>query len=105
MGGGGGTQTVGVLLVMVVDLVSPGTGTTLRGGTGCGGAEGSAAVVTMVENLWWNEAGSDAGGNGCNFGAGGGGYYGGTGGGGEPNGGNGGGGSGYIGGSGSYTVR
>ncbi len=79
-------------------------GQTLRGGTGCGGAEGSGGVG-WPNQIYGGTWGSAAGGNGCNAGGGGAGYYGGGGGGGgDPNGGCAGGGSGYIGGSGSYTV-
>ena len=104
-GGGGGTQSGGGTYTGNGggSCTATCTGTTLRGGTGCGGAEGSAAVG-WPNQIYGGTWGSAAGGNGCNAGAGGGGYYGGGGGGGEPNGGNGGGGSGYIGGSGSYTV-
>ena len=79
-------------------------GQTLRGGTGCGGQEGSTGVG-WPNQIYGGTWGSAAGGNGCNAGGGGAGYYGGGGGGGgDPNGGCAGGGSGYIGGSGSYTV-
>ena len=75
------------------------TGATLRGGTGCGGAEGSEGVG-WPNQIYGGNWGSAAGGNGCNAGGGGAGYYGGAGGGGgDPNGGVGGGGSGYTGGS------
>lgn len=74
-------------------------GVTLRGGTGCGGAEGSQGVG-WPNQIYGGTWGSAAGGNGCNAGGGGAGYYGGAGGGGgDPNGGSAGGGSGYTGGS------
>ena len=74
-------------------------GQTLRGGTGCGGAEGSEGVG-WPNQIYGGTWGSAAGGNGCNAGGGGAGYYGGAGGGGgDPNGGSAGGGSGYTGGS------
>ena len=82
-------------------------GAQLRGGTGCGGLEGSGGVgwPAQIYGGTWSSA---AGGNGCNAGGGGSGYWGGAGGGGgDPNGGVGGGGSGYTGGStsgGSFTT-
>ncbi len=79
------------------------TGQEMRGGTGCGGAEGSSGVGWPCQRYGGNWC-SAAGGNGCNGGGGGAGYFGGGGGGSEPNGGPGGGGSGYIGGQGSYPV-
>ena len=105
-GGNGGTQSAGGTY--------PGSGSgsctatscagaKLRGGTACGGGEGSTGVgwPNLVYGGTW---GSAAGGNGCNAGGGGGGYYGGSGGGGNPNGGCGGGGSSYIGGHTNYSV-
>ena len=105
-GGNGGTQTAGGTY--------PGSGggsctatscagAKLRGGTACGGGEGSTGVgwPNLVYGGTW---GSAAGGNGCNAGGGGGGYWGGSGGGGDPNGGCGGGGSSYIGGHTNYAV-
>ena len=79
------------------------TGNEMRGGTGCGGAEGSGGVGWPCQKYGGNWC-SAAGGNGCNAAGGGSGYYGGGGGGSEPNGGPGGGGSGYVGGHGSYSV-
>tara|TARA_R100000406_G_scaffold62_1_gene70 strand:+ start:867 stop:1889 length:1023 start_codon:yes stop_codon:yes gene_type:complete len=105
-GGNGGTQSAGGAY--------PGSGggsctatscagAKLRGGTACGGAEGSGGVG-WPNQVYGGTWGSAAGGNGCNAGGGGGGYWGGSGGGGDPNGGCGGGGSSYIGGHSNYAV-
>lgn len=107
-GGNGGTQSAGG--VYPGDGGAGGSctatscaGAKLRGGTGCGGGEGSSGVgwPNLVYGGTW---GSAAGGNGCNAAGGGGGYYGGAGGGGVPNGGCGGGGSSFIGGHSNYVV-
>lgn len=104
-GGGGGTQSSGGTYPGNGNgsCTATCTGTTLRGGTGCGGAEGSGGVGWPAQ-IYGGTWSSSAGGNGCNAGGGGAGYYGGGGGGGDPNGGNGGGGSGYIGGHSNYAV-
>lgn len=105
-GGNGGTQSAGGTYPGSGSGSCTATscaGTKLRGGTGCGGSEGSGGVgwPNQVYGGTWSSA---AGGNGCNAGGGGGGYWGGSGGGGNPNGGCGGGGSSYIGGHSNYVV-
>lgn len=109
-GGNGGTQSAGGSYPGQAGggncTATSCAGQTLRGGTGCGGAEGSGGVG-WPNQIYGGTWGSAAGGNGCNAGGGGAGYYGGSGGGHASTGtnaGSGGGGSGYTGGSGSYTT-